>query len=72
MPNTYTLFWLTGSSEVVKGDTIAQAMTLAGYGGGSVRALDFYLLGNKINEYEWDASKRYWGNKEAFMAKDKV
>jgi len=59
---TYTLYWLTGKREVVKGKDVAQAMTLAGYGGGAVGALDFYASGND-NQYSWDAEKRDWVKK---------
>lgn len=51
--NTYTLFWLDGKREVVHGATIAEAMTSAGYGGGAVRALDFYASGDR-DDYQWD------------------
>ena len=57
--NTYTLYWRTGKRETVQGENPAQAMTLAGYGGGAVRALDFYANGDDHN-YRWDAEKRDW------------
>jgi hypothetical protein len=60
---TYTLFWLTGNSELVNGNNPAEAMTLAGYSNGAVRALDFYAEGNKINDYSWDAERRSWHKK---------
>ena len=63
MINSYTLFWLTGKREIVKGEDPAQAMTLAGYGGGAVRALDFYANGEN-DEYEWNPDKRDWIKKE--------
>jgi hypothetical protein len=58
---TYTLYWRTGDKETVQGCNIAEAMTLAGYSGGAVRALDFYT----DNEtpcpiYSWNAEKREW------------
>jgi len=40
--NTYKLYWLDGKEEIVKGDTIAQAFTLAGYGQGALAALDYF------------------------------
>jgi len=55
----FTLYWLTGKREVVEGEDAAQAMTLAGYGGGAVRALDFYAQGDN-REYYWDATERTW------------
>ena len=58
--NTYTLFWLTGKSEIVKGNSPAEAMTLAGYSQGAVGALDFYGNGDIRNEYIWDSETRNW------------
>ena len=55
----YTLYWRDGKRETVSGPTLAQAMTLAGYGGGAVRALDFYANGDDHN-YTWDSEKRNW------------
>ena len=57
---TFTLYWCTGHRDVVQGRTIAEAMTLAGYGGGSVAALDFYSEGDN-HDYAWDARTREWG-----------
>jgi len=61
----FTLFWLTGKSEIVKGSDAANAMTLAGYGGGAVRALDFYAQGDKRNEYVWNKETRNWDSVKA-------
>lgn len=55
----FTLYWRTGKREVVQGRTIAEAMTLAGYGGGAVRALDFYANGDDT-EYRWVELSREW------------
>ena len=52
----FTLYWLTGDREVVEGYTPSQAMTLAGYSQGAVRALDFYSSGD-CNDYQWDGKK---------------
>ena len=58
--NTYTLFWLTGETELVKGNTPAEAITLAGYSQGALGALDFYGHGDIKNKYVWDAGARSW------------
>ncbi len=42
---TFTVFWLDGSKTVIKGDTIAEAFHVAGYGAGTLRAVDFYAAG---------------------------
>lgn len=55
----FTLFWRTGQREVVQGRTPAEAMTLAGYGGGALRALDFWAKGDNY-EYAYDAPSREW------------
>jgi hypothetical protein len=55
----FTLYWRGGKHEVIQGRTIAEAMTLAGYGGGAVRALDFYASGDNT-EYKWIESSREW------------
>lgn len=61
---TYTLFWLTGKSELVKGSDPSIAMTMAGYGAGALRALDFYAEGDQRNEYEWIDEERTWRMKK--------
>lgn len=44
MTYTYILHWLGGKTEEVKGETIADAFTKAGYGAGALRALDYYSV----------------------------
>lgn len=56
----YTLFWLDGKNEIVRGPAPRVAMTLAGYGGGAARALDFYSDGDTRSEWEWDKATRKW------------
>jgi hypothetical protein len=56
----FTLFWRTGDRDLVSGRNIAEAMTLAGYGGGSIPALDFHAERDCRDHYEWDAAKRSW------------
>jgi len=58
--NEYTLFWLGGKTEIVKGDTPHEAMNNAGYGAGAVRALDFYSSGDKRNEFVWNKETKNW------------
>jgi hypothetical protein len=55
----FTLFWKTGDRNVVTGRNVAEAMTLAGFGGGSIRALDFHAEGD-CDHYSWDAGKHEW------------
>jgi len=39
---TFKLFWLDGKTEKVKGNSIADAFTKAGYGNGALPALNYY------------------------------
>lgn len=57
--NTYTLFWLTGDREIVKGTDPADAMNRSGYGNGALRALDFFSRGDD-KEYTWDTENKKW------------
>ncbi len=57
---TFTLFWLTGDSELVKGYDIAHAITSAGYGAGAMGALDFHAPGDQKKDYTWDPIKKTW------------
>lgn len=49
---TFTLFWLTGTSEIVTGNTITEAINRY-YGGGAINALDFYSEGDIRTKYIW-------------------
>lgn len=55
----FTLFWLDGKREVIEGRDVADAMNSAGYGQGSIRALDFHANGDN-KEYAWDAGAKSW------------
>lgn len=41
---TFRLHWRDGTVNDVQGNTIAEAMSLAGYGAGSLPALDYWEL----------------------------
>ena len=64
----YTLYWKTGDREVVEGATPAQAMTLVGYGGGAVGALDFYASGDN-DQYQWNRQTCEWDRKPELEGK---
>jgi hypothetical protein len=55
----WTFFWLTGERQVLEGDKPNEALMFAGYGGGAIRALDFYAKGDN-NEWEWNKEKHSW------------
>lgn len=61
--NTYTLFWLTGYSELVKGNTPAEAMNNAGIGAGAIPALDFWAKGDERKNYVWNKPDHRWNEK---------
>lgn len=41
-PFKFKLFWLDGKTEIVVGNSIADAFNKAGYGSGAIAALDYY------------------------------
>lgn len=55
----FILYWLTGKTTTVTGNTIQEAMTNAGYGNGALRALDFYDEATE-QTYIWDKEARTW------------
>jgi hypothetical protein len=52
--NTYELHWLDGKVETLKGDSVFDAYTKAGYGLGAVQALDYYREINALAENNSD------------------
>ncbi len=57
--NRYTLYWRDGRRTIVIGDTIEDAFSKAGYGGGAVGALDWYDEG--VSEtHRWDKAQKTW------------
>jgi len=57
--NTYILYWKDGTKQTIKGNTIGHAFTLAGYGHGAIRAVDFYST-NPNETYLWNPITRIW------------
>ena len=47
--NKFTIYWKNGKREVITGETIEDAFSKAGYGGGAVHAIDFYMDGEDTN-----------------------
>lgn len=60
MNKEFTLFWFYGKSDVVKGYTIAEAMKNAGINENAGMLLDFYVDGNKKNDYVWNTKELRW------------
>jgi len=59
----FTIFWLTGRAEIIKGHSVGNAMSKAGYGAGTIRVIDFYAEGDIRGDYTWDGNKRTWNKK---------
>jgi hypothetical protein len=57
---TYTIFWLTGETQQIKGYDAASAFNNAGIGQGALRAVDFYLEGIEIKDYVWSKENHTW------------
>lgn len=55
----FTLFWKDGKRQIVRGRNVAEAMTLAGYGGGAARALAFWSHGED-HSYYWNTDVAQW------------
>lgn len=62
-PEAFVIYWLSGKHDICVGPTVEQAMTNSGFGGDSVRAVDFWERAIKPS-YSWDAGKKSWEKKE--------
>jgi hypothetical protein len=58
---TFTVYWRHGEREVLRGQTISEAITLAGYGAACLHSIDFYDRGDTAS-HEWVGGK--WVLKE--------
>ena len=56
----FTVFWLTGKSQIIKGYDAVSAFNNSGIGAGALRACDFYAEGNKQNEWVWNKERHTW------------
>lgn len=58
----FVVYWRYGEHTVMKGKTIEEAFTKAGYGGGAIAAVDFY---NRDSEprYVWNKEEKEWMKK---------
>lgn len=56
----YTIFWLNGQKTDCRGKDERDAFTNAGYGNGSLRAVDFMCLKESSSDYFWDNEKKRW------------
>ena len=63
----YTIFWLDGRTEIVTGNTPANACSNAGLSAAAVRAMDFYATGDQRDKYVWNKERHAWKSKENFV-----
>jgi len=63
----WSFYWLTGQREVLPGATAVDALNRAGYGGGGVRALDFYAEGDRDDSWVWNPGTRQWDAVDAHL-----
>lgn len=64
----FTLFWLHGKADIIKGNNPVDAFNRNGIGNGALRALDFWVEGDKRNEWEYEKEKRNWTKKQEVNA----
>lgn len=63
----FTLYWMHGEKEVVRGASIDDAMTKAGYNAGALGSLSFFSCGD-CQDYEFDSQQRNWVNTRMTVA----
>jgi len=56
---SYTLYWLNGKRQVIKGFDFVNAFTLAGYKQKDLSSVDFTKMGN-CNKYVWNKKIIKW------------
>jgi hypothetical protein len=55
----FTFYWDGGTREVFEGISASDALNKAGYGHGSIKALDFYMPGDN-QEYTYNKVTHQW------------
>lgn len=56
---TWTIYWRSGDKTVITGPTIENAFSSAGYGGGAISAVDFYMEGDD-SSYTYNKTTHEW------------
>lgn len=57
MDKKFILYWLDGKTEEVTGPNIQIAFSRAGYGGGAIRALDYFKEVGLVSEEKVEGSQ---------------
>lgn len=65
----FTLFWLTGRTEIVEGITINDAFKRKGFGYTAIRVLQFFEEGDTQSDYIWIEENRQWELNIAYIDK---
>ncbi len=55
----FRIYWRYNKTEIVSGVSIEDAFSNAGYGGGGVRAIDFYSENTEIT-HTWNNETHEW------------
>ena len=56
----YTIYLLWGGARVIEGKNLINAIINSGYKLRALLAIDFYLKGSKLYEYDWDCDGNKW------------
>lgn len=61
MAKSFTFFWKNGKREVLTGNGPSFALIRAGYSPlQKISGIDFYLEGEKEEEYQWSEKDKKW------------
>ena len=66
--NSFRLYWLDGTTEVIKGESFDKAFTNRGYTRGAIRALDFFSYGEE-QTHTWNSKLHDWVPKDSVTRK---
>lgn len=59
--NKYSIFFITGHSEVINGDSYQGALSHEGLS--TSQSIDFYEEGDTTENWEWNLDKSEWNKK---------
>lgn len=59
MKNYFTIYWKDGTKNIISGNSIEEAFTVAGYSAGVLKGIVGYSEGVEDTHY-WDADKNEW------------
>lgn len=59
----FTIYWDSGKSEILQGESIQFALDDAGYSTNDLLSISFYTPGNTQDSYIWDSKLQRWKSK---------